>query len=62
LINKVQKLGNSSIVSLVAISNCCNYIATTSDDNLAIIWNMDTGSKKFTLEGHEKTVNTVSFS
>ena len=46
----------------VAFSPDGTLILTTSDGGMVRLWNADTSTEKFTLEGHKKAVNQACFS
>ena len=54
--------GHWESLSDVAFSPNGKYVATASSDKYAIVWNVDTGSRKFTIKSHKSPVSAVTFS
>jgi WD40 repeat protein len=54
--------GHSDEVNAIAISANNQFFVTGSSDKTAIIWNLVTGKKKFTLVGHEWKVTSLTIS
>src|SRR5690606_13444455 len=53
--------GHTSEVLSAGFSPDGQYVATSSKDGLAKVWDFRTGKLIFTLRGHTKAVNSVCF-
>ncbi len=54
--------GHTNSINSVAISSDNSLVVTGSLDSTAIIWNLTTGIKIFTLTGHSNYINSVAIS